>query len=134
MIIISKDRLLFVRQPILSDRARGRYGGKCSTREHEVSHNGGNVSKSSRRAEAARNQVAPAAEDFVHAAADRVGPLVHTAADRVGPLAQSAATRVGPLAEAAADRIGTAADKVSPLAHSAADRLGPLARRRRAWA
>ena len=85
------------------------------------------MSKSSRRAEAARNQVAPAAPDFVHAAADRVGPLVHTAADRVGPLAQSAATRVGPLAEAAADRIGTAADKVSPLAHSAADRLGPLA-------
>ena len=85
------------------------------------------MSKSSRRAEAARKQVAPAAEDFVHSAADRVGPLVHTAADRVGPLAQSAATRVGPLAEAAADRIGTAADKVSPLAHSAADRLGPIA-------
>ena len=127
MIIISKDRQLFVRQPILSDRARGRYGGKCSTREHEVSHNGGNVSKSSRRAEAARMQDAPAAEDFVHSAADRVGPLVHTAADRVGPLAQSAATRVGPLAEVAADRIGAAADKVSPLAHTAADRLGPLA-------
>jgi hypothetical protein len=85
------------------------------------------VSKSSRRAEAARKQDVPAAEDFVHSAADRVGPLVHTAADRVGPLAQSAATRVGPLAEAAADRIGGAADKVSPLAHSAADRLGPLA-------
>jgi hypothetical protein len=85
------------------------------------------VSKSSRRAEAARNQIAPAAEDFVHSAADRVGPMVHTAADRVGPLAQSAATRVGPLAGAAADRIGSAADKVSPLAHSAADRLGPLA-------
>jgi hypothetical protein len=85
------------------------------------------VSRSSRRAEAARKQVAPAADDFVHSAADRVGPLVHSAADRVGPLAQTAATRVGPLAEAAADRIGTAADKVSPLAHSAADRLGPLA-------
>jgi hypothetical protein len=85
------------------------------------------VSKSSRRAEAARNQVAPAADDFVHSAADRLGPMVHTAADRVGPLAQSAATRVGPLAEAAADRIGAAADKVSPLAHSAADRMGPLA-------
>ncbi len=85
------------------------------------------MSKSSRRAEAARKQVAPAAEDFVHSAADRVGPLVHTAADRVGPLAQSAATRVGPLAQAAADRIGVAADKVSPLAHSTADRLGPLA-------
>ena len=85
------------------------------------------MSKSSRRAEAARKQVAPAAEDFVHSAADRVGPLVHTAADRVGPLAQSAATRVRPLAEAAADRIGVAADKVSPLAHTAADRLGPLA-------
>jgi hypothetical protein len=127
VIIVPRDRLLFVRQPILSDGTRGRYGGKCSTREHEVSHNGGNVSKSSRRAEAARNQVAPAAPDFVHAAADRVGPMVHTAADRVGPLAQSAATRVGPLAEAAADRIGTAADKVSPLAHTAADRLGPLA-------
>ncbi len=85
------------------------------------------MSKSSRRAEAARNQVAPAAEDFVHSAADRVGPRVHSAAERVGPLAQSAATRVGPLAGAAADRIGAAADKVSPLAHSAADRLGPLA-------
>ncbi len=85
------------------------------------------MSKSSRRAKAARKQAAPAADDFVHSAADRVGPLVHTAADRVGPLAQSAATRVGPLAEAAADRIGVAADKVSPLAHSAADRLGPLA-------
>jgi hypothetical protein len=33
VIIISKDRLLFVRQPILSDGTRGRYGGKCSTRE-----------------------------------------------------------------------------------------------------
>jgi hypothetical protein len=85
------------------------------------------VSKSSRRAEAARKQAEPAAEDFVHSAADRVGPLVHSAADRVGPLAQTAATRVGPLAGAAADRIGAAADKVSPLAHSAADRLGPLA-------
>ena len=85
------------------------------------------MSRSSRRAEAARKQVAPASEDFVHSAADRVGPFVHTAADRVGPLAQTAATRVGPLAEAAADRIGAAADKVSPLAHSAADRLGPLA-------
>jgi hypothetical protein len=85
------------------------------------------VFKSSRRAEAARKEVVPAAEDFVHSAADRVGPLVHTAADRVGPLAQSAATRVGPLAGVAADRIGAAADKVSPLAHSAADRLGPLA-------
>ncbi|HEU4909427.1 MAG TPA: hypothetical protein VFT17_11210 [Propionibacteriaceae bacterium] len=72
-------------------------------------------------------EAAPAADDFVHSAADRVGPLVHSAADRVGPLAQSAATRVGPLAEAAADRIGAAADKVSPLAHTAADRLGPLA-------
>jgi hypothetical protein len=90
-------------------------------------HNGGNVSKSSRRAEAARKEVVPAAEDFVHSAADRVGPLVHTAADRVAPLAQSAADRVGPLAGVAADRIGAAADKVSPLAHSAADRLGPLA-------
>jgi hypothetical protein len=72
-------------------------------------------------------EAAPAADDFVHSAADRVGPMVHSAADRVGPLAQSAATRVGPLAEAAADRIGAAADKVSPLAHTAADRLGPLA-------
>jgi hypothetical protein len=127
VIIIVNDRLDLVREPILSDRSRERYGGKCSTGEHEVSHNGGNVSKSSRRAKAARKQAVPAADDFVHSAADRVGPLVHTAADRVGPLAQSAATRVGPLAEAAADRIGVAADKVSPLAHSAADRLGPLA-------
>jgi hypothetical protein len=85
------------------------------------------VSRSSRRAEAARMQAAPAADDFVHSAADRVGPLVHSAADRVGPLAQSAATRVGPLAEAAADRLGAAADRVSPLAHTAADRVGPLA-------
>jgi hypothetical protein len=85
------------------------------------------VSRSSRRAEAARMQAAPAADDFVHTAADRVGPLVHSAADRVGPLAQSAAVRVGPLAEAAADRIGAAADRVSPLAHTAADRVGPLA-------
>jgi hypothetical protein len=85
------------------------------------------VSRSSRRAKAARMKAAPAADDFVHSAADRVGPMVHSAADRVGPLAQSAATRVGPLAEAAADRIGGAADKVSPLAHTAADRLGPLA-------
>ena len=101
------------------------------------------MSRSSRRAKAARMEAAPAADDvvqaaaddvvqsaaddFVHSAADRVGPMVHSAADRVGPLAQSAATRVGPLAEAAADRIGAAADKVSPLAHSAADRLGPLA-------
>jgi hypothetical protein len=85
------------------------------------------VSRSSRRAEAARMRAAPAADDFVHSAADRVGPLVHSAADRVGPLAQSAATRVGPLAEAAADRIGAAADRVSPIAHSTADRLGPLA-------
>src|SRR4030095_16329827 len=106
VIIVSKDRLLFVRQPILSDGARGRYGGKCSARGHEVSHKEGNVSKSSRRAEAARNQVAPAAEDFVHAAADRVGPLVHNAAERVGPLAQCAATRAGPRAEAAADLRG----------------------------
>ena len=73
------------------------------------------MSRSSRRAEAARMKAA-AEKDFVH-----------TAADRVGPLAQSAAERIGPLAEAAADAIGAAADKVSPLAHSAADRVGPLA-------
>jgi hypothetical protein len=74
------------------------------------------VSRSSRRAEAARKQAEAAEKDFVH-----------TAADRVGPLAQSAAERVGPLAEAAADVIGSAADKVSPIAHSAASRVGPLA-------
>jgi hypothetical protein len=74
------------------------------------------VSKRSRRVEAARKKVVPAAED-----------LVHTAADRVGPLAHSAAEKVGPLAEAAADAIGAAADRVSPLAHSAAERVGPLA-------
>jgi hypothetical protein len=72
------------------------------------------VSRSSRRAEAARREAAE--KDFVR-----------TAADRVGPLAQSAAGRVGPLAVSAADAIGAAADKVSPLAHSAADRVGPLA-------
>ena len=74
------------------------------------------MSKRSRRVEAARKKDSPAAED-----------LVHTAADRVGPLAHSAAEKVGPLAEAAADLIGAAADKVSPIAHSAADRVGPLA-------
>ena len=73
------------------------------------------MSRSSRRAEAAR-MMAAAEKDFVH-----------TAADRVGPLAQSAAERVGPLAEAAADVIGAAADKVSPIAHSAATRVGPIA-------
>ena len=77
------------------------------------------MSRSSRRAEAARMKAA-AEKDFVH-----------TAADRVGPLAQSAAERVGPLAEAAADVIGAAADKVSPIAHSAAHRVGPLAHERR---
>jgi hypothetical protein len=74
------------------------------------------VSRSSRRAEAAQKQLEAAQKDFVH-----------TAADRVGPLAQSAAERVGPLAEAAADVIGAAGDKVSPIAHSAASRVGPLA-------
>jgi hypothetical protein len=53
--------------------------------------------------------------------------FVHTAADRVGPFAQSAAEKVGPLAVVAADAIGAAADKVSPIAHSAASRVGPLA-------
>jgi len=72
------------------------------------------VFRSSRRAEAARKQAAE--KDFVH-----------TAADRVGPFAQSAAEKVGPLAVVAADAIGGAADKVSPLAHSAANRVGPLA-------
>jgi len=72
--------------------------------------------KKTRSCAAARHKVIPAAEDFVHSAADRVGPL-----------AQSAADRVSPLVEAAADRIGSAADKLSPLAHSAADKLSPLA-------
>ena len=85
------------------------------------------MSKSSRRARAAQLQAAAADADFVHSAADKVGPMTHQAADRLAPLAQSAADRVGPLAEAAADRIGAAADRVSPLAHSAAERLGPLA-------
>ena len=71
------------------------------------------MSRSSRR-EAARRKAAE--KDFVH-----------TAADRVGPLAQSAAEKMGPLAVVAADAIGAAADKVSPLAHSAANRVGPLA-------
>ena len=70
--------------------------------------------RSSRRAEAARKEAVE--KDFVH-----------TAADRVGPLALSAAEKVGPLAMSAADAIGAAADKVSPFAHSAADRVGPLA-------
>ena len=72
------------------------------------------MSRSSRRAEAARRKAAE--KDFVH-----------TAADRVGPLAQSAAEKVGPLAVVAADAIGAAADKVSPIAHSAANRVGPFA-------
>ena len=132
MIISVDDRLDLVREPSCQTVQDGDTVGNAPPGSMRVSHNGGNVSKSSRRAEAARKQVAPAAEDFVHSAADRVGPLVHTAADRVGPLAQSAATRVRPLAEAAADRIGVAADKVSPLAHTAADRVGtagPIGRR-----
>jgi cell division septum initiation protein DivIVA len=93
--------------------------------------------KSSARVEAAQKQVS-AAEDFVHAAADRVGPLVHGAADRVGPLAHIAADRINaaadlvtPYAHSAADRIAplaqTAADRVAPLAQSAVDRVGPMA-------
>lgn len=74
------------------------------------------MSRKSRRAEAARVEVSSPAEDFVHAAAGRVGPLVQSAADKLGPLA-----------EAAADALGAAADKVSPLAHSAANRVGPFA-------
>jgi hypothetical protein len=86
----------------------------------------------------ATNKVVPAAEDFVHHAADRVGPLVHGATERVAPLAQSAADRIGaaadrvaPLAHTAADRVAplghAAAERVAPLAHSAADRIAPLA-------
>lgn len=75
------------------------------------------MSRKSRRAEAAApEQVSSPAEDFVH-----------TAADRLGPLAQSAADKIVPLVEAAADAIGAAADRVSPLAHSAANRVAPLA-------
>ena len=73
------------------------------------------MSRRSRRAEEAAREEA-AEKDFIH-----------TAADRVGPLAQSAAEKVGPLATAAADAIGAAADRVSPIAHSAANRVGPLA-------
>lgn len=72
--------------------------------------------EAAREAEAARQKVSSPAEDFVHAAAGRVGPL-----------AQSAADKLGPLAEAAADALGAAADKVSPLAHSAANRVAPFA-------
>jgi hypothetical protein len=127
VIIFLTDESAVGPEPSCQTAQDGDTVGNASLKEHEVSHNGGNVSKSSRRAEAPLEEAAPAAVDFVHSAADRVGPMVHTAADRVGPLAQSAATRVGPLADAAADRIGAAADKVSPLAHTAADRLGPLA-------
>ena len=127
MIIFLTEESAVGPEPSCQTAQDGDTVGNASLKEHEVSHNGGNVSKSSRRAEAPLNEVAPAAVDFVHSAADRVGPMVHSAADRVGPFAQSAATRVGPFAEAAADRIGAAADKVSPLAHTAADRLGPLA-------
>ena len=85
--------------------------------------------KSSDRVDAARKLVAPAAEDAIHAAADRLGPLVHNAADRVGPLAQSAADRVGPLAQSAADRVTplaqTAFDRVGPYVEQAVDRVGP---------
>ena len=127
MIIFLTDESAVGPEPSCQTAQDGDTVGNASLKEHEVSHNGGNVSKSSRRAEAPLDEAAPADVDFVHSAADRVGPMVHTAADRVGPLAQSAATRVGPLADAAADRIGAAADKVSPLARTAADRLGPLA-------
>jgi hypothetical protein len=107
------------------------------------------VSRSSRRAEAARKKAAE--KDFVHTAADRVGPLAQSAAEKVGPLAlvaadvigaaadkvspiaHSAAYRVGPLAQTAADRVGplaqSAADRIAPLAGSAVDRVGPYAER-----
>ncbi|GAA2100783.1 hypothetical protein GCM10009841_15920 [Microlunatus panaciterrae] len=107
------------------------------------SHHGGNVKrKSSDRYEAARKKVVPAADEFVHTAAERIAPLVHDAADRVGPLAQSAADRVGPLAQSAADMVAPlaqsardrvvpyaqqAAEAVTPYAHQAAERVAPLA-------
>lgn len=87
--------------------------------------------KNSDRVEAARKLVAPAADDAIHAAADRLGPLVHTAADRVGPLAQSAADRVGPLAQSAAERVTplaqSAFERVNPYVEQAVERVGPYA-------
>ncbi len=92
------------------------------------------MKKTSDRVDAARNKVIPAAEDFVHTAADRVGPLAQSAADRLG----AAADRVSPLAHTAADRLAplaqSAADRLGPLAHSAADRVAPLAHSASEWA
>lgn len=87
--------------------------------------------KNSDRVEAARMLAAPAADDAIHAAAERLGPLVHTAADRVGPLAQSAADRVGPLAQSAAERVSpfaqSAFERVNPYVEQAVERVGPYA-------
>ena len=83
--------------------------------------------KKTRSYAAARAKVIPAAEDFVHTAADRVGPLAHSAADRVGPLVEAAADRIGSAADRLSPLAHSAADAVSPYAHQAADRLTPLA-------
>jgi hypothetical protein len=81
--------------------------------------------KSSARVEPAHTLVSPAAQEFVQAAADRVGPLVHQAADRVGPLAHSAADRINAATVALSPYAQNAADRVGPLAQQAVDRVTP---------
>lgn len=85
------------------------------------------MSKTSDRVEAARKLVIPAAEDFVHTAADRVGPLAHSAADRVGPLAEAAGQALGVAADKVVPYAHTAVDRLTPLAQTAAERIGPVA-------
>jgi hypothetical protein len=106
--------------------------------------------KSPDPAEIADKKLAPAAEEYLQAVADRIGPLAVLAADRleaavgrVGPLAHEAAGRVGPLAHEAADRVGPLAqsarhrvapyvdlarERVQPLATEVGTRVGPVAR------
>ena len=83
--------------------------------------------KSSARVEPAHKLVGPAAQEFVHAAADRVTPLVHQAADRVSPLAHTAADRINAAADAITPYAHQAADLVTPYAHQAVELVGPYA-------
>ncbi len=87
--------------------------------------------KSSARVEPAHKLVGPAAQDFVHAAADALTPYAQSAADRIVPLAHNAADRVGPLATQAMDRVTPYAQQaavlVTPYAHQAVELVGPYA-------
>lgn len=69
-------------------------------------------------------------DDFLHAAAGKIGPLLHLAADRVGPVALSAADRVTPLYTTAAGKVTplytTTAGKVTPLYTTVAGKVTPL--------